>query len=113
LFTTSFPSWTGITAPSADRDHRAIAGSSAGGAQTIITGLLYLDEFSCIGLFSPALAKLPGAEIAIPLPVDADTRRGTDLGVSIDPLKFAEFFPVLAPDLNLRLHLLYLSVGGR
>jgi enterochelin esterase-like enzyme len=96
----------------ADRDHRAVAGTSAGGTQAIMTGLQHVDEFSWIGLLSPALARVPNAEIKIPLPPDADTRRGPDLGVSIDPVKFAENFPALGPDLNKRLHLLYFSVGG-
>jgi enterochelin esterase family protein len=96
----------------ADRDHRAIAGSSAGGTQTIITGLRHLDQFSWIGLLSPALARVPGAQISIPLPPDADSRRGPDLGVSIDPAKLQEYFPVLNPELNKQLHLLYFSVGG-
>lgn len=96
----------------ADRDHRAIAGSSAGGTQTIISGLRHLDQFSWIGLLSPALARVPGAQISIPLPPDADIRRGPDLGVSIDPAKLQEYFPVLNPELNSKLHLLYFSVGG-
>jgi enterochelin esterase-like enzyme len=96
----------------ADRDHRAVAGTSAGGQQALITGLRQLDSFSWLGLLSPALARVPGAMIYIPMPPDADSRRGPDLGVSIDAGKFAEFFPVLGPDLNKRLHLLYLSVGG-
>ena len=95
-----------------DRDHRAVAGTSAGGQQALITGLKQLDSFSWLGLLSPALARVPGAMIYIPMPVDADTRRGPDLGVSVDAGKFAEYFPVLGPDLNKRLHLLYLSVGG-
>lgn len=96
----------------ADRDHRAVAGTSAGGAQAAITGLRHVDSFAWIGLLSPALARVPGAYTTIPLPPDADSRRGPDLGVSIDPHWFAEYFPVLGPDLNKRLHLLYLSVGG-
>jgi enterochelin esterase family protein len=96
----------------ADRDHRAVAGTSAGGAQAAITGFRQLDSFSWLGLLSPALARIPGAYIPIPLPPDADVRRGPDLGVSIDPVWFAKYFPVLGPDLNKRMHLIYFSVGG-
>ncbi len=96
----------------ADRDHRAVAGTSAGGQQALITGLRQLDSFSWLGLLSPALARVPGAMIYIPMPADSAMRRGPDLGVSIDPGKFVEYFPVIGPDLNKRLHLLYLSVGG-
>ena len=96
----------------ADRDHRAVAGTSAGGTEAILTGLQHVDTFSYIGLFSPALARVPGSQIRIALPPDADSRRGPDLGISIDPVKFAANFPDLGPALNGRLHLLYLSVGG-
>lgn len=96
----------------ADRDHRAVAGTSAGGAMALITGLKHIDQFSWIGLLSPALASVPGTKITIPLPADAASRRGPDLGVSIDIAKFRDYFPVLTPSLNARLHLLYLSVGG-
>ncbi len=96
----------------ADRDHRAVAGTSAGGTQAILTGLQHVDTFSYIGLLSPALARVPNSEIKIDLPPDADSRRGPDLGVSIDPVKFAANFPDLGPGLNSRLHLLYISVGG-
>jgi enterochelin esterase-like enzyme len=96
----------------ADRDHRAVAGTSAGGTQAILTGLQHVDTFSYIGLLSPALARVPNSEIKIDLPPDADTRRGPDLGVSIDPVKFAANFPDLGPTLNNKLHVLYLSVGG-
>ena len=39
----------------ADRDHRAIAGLSLGGAQALAIGLTHLDLFSRIAAFSPAM----------------------------------------------------------
>ena len=39
----------------ADRNHRALAGLSMGGAQALRIGLNHLDEFSYIGAFSPAI----------------------------------------------------------
>ena len=39
----------------ADREHRAIAGLSMGGAQAVRIGLHHLDQFSYIGAFSPAI----------------------------------------------------------
>jgi len=39
-----------------DRDHRALAGLSMGGAQAMRIGLNHLDEFAYIGAFSPAIA---------------------------------------------------------
>ena len=39
-----------------DRDHRALAGLSMGGAQALRIGLNHLDQFGYIGAFSPAIA---------------------------------------------------------
>src|SRR5438105_4666726 len=38
-----------------DREHRAIAGLSMGGAQALRIGLNHLDQFAYIGAFSPAI----------------------------------------------------------
>jgi enterochelin esterase-like enzyme len=38
----------------ADRDHRAMAGLSMGGGQTLRIGLAHLDTFSALGVFSGA-----------------------------------------------------------
>lgn len=40
----------------ADRDHRAFAGLSMGGAQALRIGLKHLNQFAYIGAFSPAIA---------------------------------------------------------
>jgi len=39
-----------------DRDHRALAGLSMGGAQAMRIGLNHMDQFAWIGAFSPAIA---------------------------------------------------------
>jgi enterochelin esterase-like enzyme len=39
-----------------DRDHRALAGLSMGGAQALRIGLNHLNQFTYIGAFSPAIA---------------------------------------------------------
>jgi enterochelin esterase-like enzyme len=39
-----------------DRDHRALAGLSMGGAQALRIGLNHLDQFAYLGAFSPAIA---------------------------------------------------------
>jgi enterochelin esterase family protein len=95
----------------ADRDSRAIAGLSMGGAQTAHAALTNLDKFSWVGLFSSAVPLLPGVHATIPFPADAAKRRGPGLGEVIDPVKFVERYPVVGPELNNRLHLLYLGVG--
>jgi enterochelin esterase family protein len=47
-----------------DRDHRAIAGLSMGGAEATFTGLNHLDKFAYIGSFSGAYVMWPGANAA-------------------------------------------------
>ncbi len=47
-----------------DRDHRAIAGLSMGGAEATYTGLNHLDKFAYIGSFSGAYVMWPGANAA-------------------------------------------------
>jgi enterochelin esterase family protein len=44
-----------------DRDHRAIAGLSMGGAEATYVGLNHLDKFAYIGSFSGAYVMWPGA----------------------------------------------------
>jgi len=39
-----------------DREHRALAGLSMGGAQAVRIGLNHLDQFAYVGAFSPAIA---------------------------------------------------------
>jgi enterochelin esterase family protein len=70
----------------ADRDHRAIAGLSMGGAEAIKLGTDHLDTFSYIGLFSPAIGDLDPAK---------------DYGG-----KFAN-----AAAMNRQLHLLWIGIG--
>ena len=96
----------------ADRNDRAIAGLSRGGAQTLLASLNHLDQFSWVGVFSGGLPLLPGVLIHIPMPADAASRRGPDIGNSIDPAKFKALFPRLGPDVNSKLHLFYLTIGN-
>jgi len=95
----------------ADREDRAITGLSMGGAQAAYTGLNNLDDFAWVGTFSGGFPLLPGLVVNIPMPADAATRRGPDVGHAIDPAKFNELFPKLGPDNNSRLRLLYIAIG--
>ena len=54
-----------------DREHRAIAGLSMGGGQTLNFGLAHLDAFAWLGAFSPAPNTKPPAEL---LPDPTTTR---------------------------------------
>lgn len=46
-----------------DRQHRALAGLSMGGGQTLNFGLHHLDRFAWLGAFSPAPNTLPPSEV--------------------------------------------------
>lgn len=67
----------------ADRDSRAIAGLSMGGAESLLTGLNRLDRFSAVGAFSAG---------------------GLDEN-------FASAFPQLTDAANSQLHLLWIACG--
>lgn len=69
-----------------DRDHRALAGLSMGGAQALRIGLNHLEQFAYLGAFSPAIAI-------------TDTSKDYD-GVVADPAK-----------INQQLHLLWIGIG--
>lgn len=56
----------------ADRDHRAIAGLSMGGGQSLIVGLNHLERFAWIGGFSSAISN-PETTIAPALADPANT----------------------------------------
>ena len=71
----------------ADRDHRALAGLSMGGAQALRIGLNHLDQFSYLGAFSPAIAI-------------TDANKDYE-GALADPAK-----------INQQLHLLWIGIGS-
>ncbi len=54
----------------ADQGHRAMAGLSMGGGQTIAVTMANLDKFSHVGLFSGGAAAGRGAPSATPAPLD-------------------------------------------
>jgi enterochelin esterase-like enzyme len=57
----------------ADREHRALAGLSMGGGQSLNVGLAHLDTFAWIGGFSPAPNTKPPAQL-VPDPEAARRR---------------------------------------
>lgn len=92
-----------------DRDHRAIAGLSMGGGQTIWAGFRHLDQFSYIASFSGGLFLFPRAVKIVPTPPGAPMipGRGMELNASALPTDF----PDLNASANQQLHLLYFSCG--
>ena len=70
-----------------DREHRALAGLSMGGAQALRIGFHHLDKFAFLGAFSPAIAI-------------TDTAKDYD-GVLADSVK-----------INQQLRLLWIGIGS-
>jgi enterochelin esterase family protein len=93
------------------REHRAIAGLSVGGAQTMYTAFNHLELFAWVAAFSGGYPVMPGVAIDVPPPANAASLRGPDITRSLDPAKFAALMPQLNATANDRLRLLYISIG--
>ena len=94
-----------------DRENRAVAGLSMGGAQALYAGFNNLDLFAWIGALSGGFPLLPGVAIDIPAPANAATLRGPDISRSIDPAKYLALHPALDASVNSKLRLFYLAIG--
>jgi enterochelin esterase family protein len=96
-----------------DRNHRAIAGLSMGGAESIYTGFTYIDHFAYIGSFSGAFTMWPRSKAAPP-PAAAPAAGGRG-GRGQQPLQDADFaalFPNVSAKTNSQLHLLWIACGS-
>ena len=97
-----------------DRESRAIAGLSVGGAQTLYAAFNNLDLFAWVGAFSGGYPVMPDVGIDVPPPANAASLRGPDITRSIDPVRFAALLPQLNSSANGRLRLLvHLDRHGR
>jgi enterochelin esterase family protein len=94
-----------------DRDHRAIAGLSMGGGQSILVGLGNLDKFAYVGSFSAALPLLPGALKTVPIQPGPHRLRGPGQGQELNLTALDQDFPELNAGANTRIRLLYLACG--
>jgi enterochelin esterase family protein len=102
-----------------DRDHRAIAGLSMGGAEATFAGLNHLDKFAWIGSFSGAYVMWPGANMprggGPPPPAGgaAPGGRGGRGGgqPSIDPSIIERNFGTLDQKTNAQVKLLWIVCG--
>jgi enterochelin esterase-like enzyme len=87
---------------SKDRNQRAIAGLSMGGAESLYTGLNHIDKFAWIASFSGAYVMWPGA--------NATGGRGEVQ--KMDEAAFAKNFPNLDAKANAQLKMLWITCGA-
>ncbi len=96
---------------SKNREQRAIAGLSMGGAESLYVGLNHLDTFAWIGAFSSAPMLWPAAAAVAPAPAES---RGAGRGATpsvMDPAVFAKTFPALDAKANARIRMLWIVCG--
>jgi enterochelin esterase-like enzyme len=92
---------------SRNREQRAIAGLSMGGAETLYTGLNHLDKFAWMGSFSGAFVMWPGAN-----PTAGPAPAGGGRGMQVmDEAAFAKNFPALDAKANARIRMLWIVCG--
>jgi enterochelin esterase-like enzyme len=102
---------------SKNREERAIAGLSMGGAEALFTGLNNLDKFAWIGSFSGAFVMWPRdtppapAAAAPGAPAPAAPGGGRGRGASIDARVIEKNFPALDAKANAQIRLLWITCG--
>ena len=112
---------------SRNREERAIAGLSMGGAESLYVGLNNLDKFAWIGAFSSAMLLLPpaasaatAAPPAAPAPPAATGAapaaggrggRGGGQAPPLDPAVFDKSFPNLTAKANSQIRMLWIVCG--
>ena len=113
---------------SANREERAMAGLSMGGAETLYAGLNHLDRFAWLGSFSGAFVMWPRATpaatgapaAAAPAPVSPpaagaapapNAGRGGRGGPPLDDSTFELNFPALTAKANARIKYLFIACG--
>jgi enterochelin esterase family protein len=96
-----------------DRNHRAIAGLSMGGAESIYTGLHNLDRFAYIGSFSGAFVMWPrdAAAEEPPPAAGAGGRGGRGAPRPMTDADFAKNFPDVTAKVNSQLKLFWIACG--
>jgi enterochelin esterase-like enzyme len=101
---------------SRNREERAIAGLSMGGAETLYTALNNLDKFAWIGSFSGAFVMWPGATPPPTPPAPGATAdpaggRGRGAVRTIDVSVFDQNFPTLGAKANAQIRMLWITCG--
>jgi enterochelin esterase family protein len=95
---------------SRNREQRAIAGLSMGGAEALYIGLNNLDKFAWIGAFSSAPMLWPTGAPAGSPPAGRGGR-GTNQSPTMDPASFAKTFPTLDAKANSKIRMLWIVCG--
>ena len=105
---------------SRNREQRAIAGLSMGGAESLYVGLNNLDRFAWIGAFSSAPMLWPGVAVgstvrgawnrARPAPA-AGRGGGRGAPPALDPASFSKVFPALSAKSNSQIRMLWIVCG--
>jgi enterochelin esterase-like enzyme len=93
-----------------DRQERAIAGLSMGGAEALFTGLNHQDKFAWVGSFSGAFVMWPGAA-AGRAPAGPPAAGGGRGPMTLDTSVFERNFPALDAKTNKQLKLLWIACG--
>ena len=98
---------------SKDRNQRAIAGLSMGGAEATYTGLNHLDRFAWIGSFSGAYVMWPGANVGRGPggPPAAGPAPGRGAGPALDAGIIDKDFGTLDHKANSQIRLLWIACG--
>jgi enterochelin esterase-like enzyme len=107
---------------SRNREQRAIAGLSMGGAESLYVGLNNLDKFAWIGAFSsapmlwPAIADAPRPQVEPPATGNATPPAGGRGGrggtaAPLDPALVAKTFPNLDAKANSQIRMLWIVCG--
>ena len=94
---------------SKNREQRAIAGLSMGGAETLYVGLNHLEKFAWIGAFSSAPMLFPAAADAAQAAAPVGGGRGAPQ--PMDPAVFAKTFPTLDAKANSQIRMLWIVCG--
>lgn len=101
---------------SKDRNQRAIAGLSMGGAEATYTGLNHLDKFAWIGSFSGAYMMWPGLNgagrrVGATPAAAAGPSGGRGDRAALDPSIMPKEFPSLDSKSNSQIRLLWVACG--
>jgi enterochelin esterase family protein len=95
----------------ADRGHRAIAGLSMGGGQTMWAAFTHIDRFAWVETMSGTVSFIPGAGLTIPPPPNVADLRPPGITESFDPEKLLAALPDLRPSANAKLRLFAMTIG--